>query len=175
MSTLLLALAPAFAGDVICSGLIGADDIDVNVVVQGSCILDGTTIDGNVTIENGGSLLAIDAFVGGSIQTDDAKRVRVKQSEVIGDIQLTGVDGLRKSEVTDTFVGGTVDVHHSDAAFTISRNEIDSDLKANDNTGGVTIVKNVVGGNLQCQGNDPAPIGGFNVVDGTKEDQCELL
>jgi hypothetical protein len=34
---------------------------------------------------------------------------------------------------------------------------------------------NVIGGNLQCKENVPAPVGGGNIVDGSKEDQCARL
>jgi hypothetical protein len=40
------------------------------------------------------------------------------------------------------------------------------------NTGGVEIRRNVIDGNLQCKENQPAPVGGGNVVGGNKEDQC---
>ena len=43
------------------------------------------------------------------------------------------------------------------------------------NTGGVAIGQNTVNGNLQCKENAPAPTGGRNVVQGSKEDQCASL
>jgi hypothetical protein len=54
-------------------------------------------------------------------------------------------------------------------------NVVGSDLKANFNDGGVEIRGNDIDGNLQCQGNEPPPTGGDNVVGGNKEDQCENL
>ena len=48
-------------------------------------------------------------------------------------------------------------------------------LQAFQNTGGVEIRRNVIDGNLQCKTNNPAPIGGNNVVGGNKEDQCKRL
>lgn len=43
------------------------------------------------------------------------------------------------------------------------------------NTGGVTIKRNTVDGNLQCKENSPPPKGSGNVVHGNKEDQCARL
>ena len=45
------------------------------------------------------------------------------------------------------------------------------------NVGGpaITLAANSIGGNLQCKANRPAPLGGGNVVDGNKEDQCAAL
>jgi hypothetical protein len=37
------------------------------------------------------------------------------------------------------------------------------------------VTDNVIDGNLQCQGNAPAPTGGGNVVSGNAEDQCASL
>ena len=169
------ATQPAVADDIVCPGYIGPEDIDDTVVVVGDCVLDRTHIDGNVLLENGGDLLALRVRVTGNVQTDGAERVRIRRSEIGGNIQLTGVDGDSRSEVLSTAVGGTIDVHHSEARFALNLNEVDSDLKANNNTGGVNISLNTIGGNLQCQGNSPRPTGGNNIVDGEKEDQCEDL
>ena len=38
-----------------------------------------------------------------------------------------------------------------------------------------TITGNWVNGNLQCKENEPPPVGGRNVVQGNKEDQCKAL
>ena len=40
---------------------------------------------------------------------------------------------------------------------------------------GIDVSANTIGGNLQCQSNRPAPTGGGNVVDGSKEGQCRAL
>jgi hypothetical protein len=165
----------AFA-DVICDGdvLLG-ESIDDTVVVEGPCTIQNSTIDGNVIVESSGNLLVVDSTIEGNIQNDTSKRVRVKRSDVNGDIQLTGLTSAKRSEVVGTFVGGTIDFFDNESPIILSKNDVNSDIKANNNFGGVTISNNDVGGNLQCQGNSPAPIGGNNVVDGNKEDQCEDL
>jgi hypothetical protein len=170
-----LAAQSAIAGDVVCPGYIGPENIDGTVVVVGDCTLDRTSVDGNVLLEIGGDLLAVRARVNGNVQTDGAERVRIRRSEIGGDIQLTGIYGANRSDVLATGVGGTVDVHHNQSRFVLNQNEVNSDLKANNNTGGVNISLNTIGGNLQCQNNSPRPTGGGNIVDGSKEDQCERL
>lgn len=55
------------------------------------------------------------------------------------------------------------------------RNNIGGDLQVFQNQGEIEIISNVVGGNLQCKENNPAPIGGGNRVDGNQEDQCAQL
>jgi hypothetical protein len=48
-------------------------------------------------------------------------------------------------------------------------------VQAFQNTGGVTVARNRIDGNLQCKENSPRPTGGNNVVQGNKEDQCRAL
>jgi hypothetical protein len=171
----LMTTQSAVAGDIVCPGYIGPTTIDGTVVVVGDCTLDRTNVDGNVLLEIGGDLLALRARINGNVQTDGAERVRIRRSEIGGDIQLTGLYGSTRSEVLSTAVGGTLDVHHNEARLLLNLNEVTSDLKANNNTGGVSISGNTIGGNLQCQNNSPPPTGGNNIVDGSKEDQCERL
>lgn len=57
----------------------------------------------------------------------------------------------------------------------VQDNTVDGDVQAFDNTGGVDISRNRIGGNLQCKENFPAPTGGDNTVDGNMEDQCANL
>jgi hypothetical protein len=161
--------------DVICDGFIGPVSIDDTVVVVDDCVLDRTNIDGNLLLEIGGDLTASRIRLSGNVQTDGAERVRIRRSEIGGSIQVQGIYGNARSEVLGTAVGGTLDVHHNSSRFLLVQNEVDSDLKANNNTGGVTILRNTVGGNLQCQDNSPPPNGGQNIVEGDKEDQCERL
>jgi hypothetical protein len=50
---------------------------------------------------------------------------------------------------------------------------LDGTRVAFQNRGGVSLTDNVIRANLQCKANRPAPVGGGNVVDGNREDQCE--
>ena len=60
-------------------------------------------------------------------------------------------------------------------AVTGNRIGIAGDLQLFSNHGGTTVSDNRVSGNLQCQDNLPAPVGGRNVVASNREDQCALL
>lgn len=147
---------PAAADDLTCTGAVGAQTVDGNVLVPSgaSCSLQGTTVQGNVLVGPGATLDADGVTVDGNIQDDDndAGDVTVTGSQVDGNIQLEQGAGVT---VTDTTVNG--------------------DVQPNFNTGGVTINSNIIGGNLQCEGNDPAPTGGGNTVHGDAEGQCAAL
>jgi len=167
--------ASAWAEDFDCPPDRGAEVVDGNIIVVGECRLEGTLVKGNVFLEDNGDLRAEAATIIGNIQTDGAQRVRVNVTSVNGDIQLTGVDGSSRSEVIDSMIGGTLNIEANSAEFLLEGNVVGSDLKANFNDGGVDIRGNDIDGNLQCQGNEPPPTGGDNIVGGNKEDQCENL
>jgi hypothetical protein len=171
----LLEASTAMADDFDCPPSRGEEIVDGNVIVVGTCSLFGTLVKGNVLLEDNGNLLAEDATIVGSVQTDGAEQVRLLRTVVNGNVQLTGIDGPGISEILDSKIGGTLDIETNPSTFELKRNRVNSDLKANGNTGGVAIRDNDIGGNLQCQNNAPAPTGGDNVVDGNKEDQCENL
>jgi len=90
--------------------------------------------------------------VDGNVQSEESTAVTVLAGTVGGDIQP---DDGGSVEIDGVFVDGNVQVY--------------------DNTGGVVIQNAEIGGNLQCQGNVPAPTGGNNVVHGSAEDQCAGL
>jgi hypothetical protein len=52
---------------------------------------------------------------------------------------------------------------------------VNGDIQIFSHRNGISIRSNVVGGNLQCKSNSPAPTGGGNTVYGNKEDQCRRL
>ena len=145
-----------------------------------ACSLIGTVIQGDLTIAAGASLEAYagvevegnitgqgavevnleDVTVGGNIQLSEGTLVDIINGTVSGNVQLTGngegsTDGGNGVSVVDTFVEG--------------------DLQVSQNTGDVYISTNMVTGNLQCEGNDPAPTGEDNEVTGSKEGQCSEL
>lgn len=165
----------ALADDVSCPPYLGAVTIDGNVIVDnGACLLDGTTVKGNVHVYPGGSLTAKDAFIDGNIQAEGAGYVRVIRTDVIGDIQLDNVMG-DTSKVSHSAVDGNIQLNSNYVSLVVQRNVVDGDVQAFSNSGGVKIRYNIIDGNLQCKSNRPAPTGGFNRVSGNKEDQCARL
>ena len=122
-------------------------------------------------------------LVEGSVQTVESgvARVRIRDSEVIVSIQLQDMLGLQNSNVVNSAVGSDLELqaNASDPGirFVIRDNTVNGNVKVFDNTYEVRIggsLGNVIGGNLECQNNDPAPVDiGLNLVDGVKTDQCE--
>lgn len=163
----------AWAGDYPCPPNRGAVTIDGNIVVTGTCTLNGTVVKGNVHM-NRGTLRVLGAKIDGSIQVAGGSSVTVRNSQVNGNIQLENLAGAG-SLVLDNKVGGSVQMKQNRKYLDVRRNTVDADVQAFSNTGGVNIQRNVIGGNLQCKSNVPAPTGGYNQVSGNKEDQCRRL
>ena len=176
-ATLLIGIAaPAAADEIVCRTTFTNRTIDGNVLVpeRASCVLDNIYVKGNVELRDRSQLvIRNDSFVEGSVQTDGAHRVRIRNSEINGNIQLTGIDYVLESLVVNTQVGGTIDWEDNVAEFLVRFNRVIGDIKVNQNNRRARIFDNIVGGNLQCQENEPEPVGARNRVDGNKEDQCE--
>jgi hypothetical protein len=178
-----LSLAAAFAlppldaqaGDVQCPPSRGAVTIGNNVVVTGSCTLDGTRVRGNVIVEDRGNLYARRADIDGNVQTDGARRVRLVRTDVDGSVQLEGLISSLPSVVDRSDIEGSIQVKQNRSPLALLNNSVEEDVQAFTNRGGVRIERNVIGGNLQCKENSPRPKGFGNQVGGNKEDQCRGL
>ncbi len=120
----------AHAGDVTCSSTLGKQRIDGDVVVRGTCTLNGTTVDGNVKVYQGGRLTIKNATIDGDVQADKASSVSVTGGAVNGNIQVKQSSSVRISGV-----------------------RVDGDIQLFDNRGSVRAERNTVDGNLQCKGN----------------------
>ncbi|HEY9826550.1 MAG TPA: hypothetical protein V6D19_13990 [Stenomitos sp.] len=167
---------PSFvsAEEITCTGTLGAITVDNVKVPQGrSCTLNGTTVKGNVVVNTGAILKAVGAKVNGSIQAEGAAFVDVNSNSVVGgNVQI--VQG-RRARVVSTRINADLLYDSNSGALVANNNTIGGNLQAFQNTGGVTIRRNRINGNLQCKENNPAPIGGGNIVNGSKEDQCARL
>jgi hypothetical protein len=176
VATILGAIAaPVAADEIVCRTTLSNRTIDGNVLVpnRASCVLQNVYVKGNVELRDRSQLIIRNqTFVEGSVQTDGASRVRIRDSEINGNIQLTGVDYDLGSLVINTKVGGTIDWKDNDAPMLIRLNQVIADIKVNQNNRLARIFDNRVNGNLQCQSNRPAPQGEGNRVGGNKEDQC---
>jgi hypothetical protein len=169
-------LAAPAAADVTCTGTIGAQTVDDNLIVPdgASCTLEGTTVQGNVLVGQQATLTATGITVDGDIQDDNgnAGDVRVADSRIIGNIQL---EQGTSATILRTEVDGDLQWESNRGPLRAEGNVVDGNLQANQNTGGLEIVRNEITGNLQCQANNPAPTGSGNVVHGSAEDQCASL
>ena len=104
--------------------------------------------------------------------------IRVIGNEIDGDIQVTTTQSEGSVALVDNEVDGNVQVEENETAVTVSGNVVDGDLQFFENiaVSSHIIADNTVDGDLQCKDNEPDPLsGGGNVVDGDREDQCEVL
>jgi hypothetical protein len=176
-----LAVLPAsgFSEEIACPPNLGAVTVD-NVIVNGTCRMRLTTVEGNIVVDTGGSLLAQGVSVNGSVQSSGAQRVRIvaepntgTESFVNGDVQIKNTSGSLKSLVNNSEIGGTVLLDDNQVPFDVFGNTVGADVQVFQNDAVVRIRDNTIDGNLQCKENTPAPVnGGGNVVAGNAEDQC---
>jgi len=157
-----------------CQGSLGAVTVENLEVLQGtSCMLDGTRVQGNIFVRNAASLTAQRVTVIGNIQAEGASSVAVlADSTVDGSIQLKQGGAAR---VENVIVNGAIQFESNNGALSAAGNQVGENIQVFENVGGITIADNIVKGNLQCKENNPAPAGGNNTVQGTKEDQCAGL
>ena len=199
---LVVAAAPVFADTFVCTGncSFGPNDVLDNLEVKngGVATLNGTRVNGNIVVKNGGKLyLKNGAEVEGNVQSEEgAGRVDVRDSFVDGDIQIkqtkrivvknTIIDGNlqlqeNNAKYIDTvlngnFIGGDLQLDKN--KFTnrkakINGNDVFGNLQLVDNDNGIIIVKNnFVESALQCDDND-SQITGFGNDAGDLE--CPFL
>jgi cytoskeletal protein CcmA (bactofilin family) len=165
---------PALAEEFVCRRTVGAVTLDNVKVPSGrTCVLEGTYVKGTIKVERNATLRAKGVRVIGNVQAEDAANVVVKAgSRIGGSIQI--VQGGRAS-VLRSRINGDILYDDNSKALSAIRNTIGGNLQAFQNTGGVEIRRNRIDGNLQCKENRPAPTGGNNIVQGSKEDQCKRL
>ena len=176
IAVLTLALLPqvAVAEERVCRGTIGARTLDNVKVPRGaSCTLKGTKVKGTIKINKNARLEAIDVNVVGNVQGEGARNVIVrKTSRVGGSVQV--VQGKR-AKVANSRVNGDILYDDQRGRVVALKNKVGGNVQAFQNTGGTRVAGNVIDGNLQCKENKPAPTGGNNRVEGSKEDQCRNL
>ena len=155
--------APAHADDRRCAGTIRAVTIDGDVVVPrgATCTLIGTRVDGNVKVYRNAKLVAKGVRVGGSIQAENHRNVQVRPR-------------WKDGRAIRPVVGGSIQLKQGGGGKII-RARVGSDIQLFSNDARFEVRRNFVEGNLQCKSNRPRPVGGGNVVQGNKEDQCRRL
>jgi hypothetical protein len=170
---LLLPAGPASAEERVCRGTIGAVTVDnLRVPQDATCTLDGTLVEGTIKVERDATLKASGIRVIGNVQAENANKVVIRNGSVGGSVQIVQGGAAR---VVGTRISGDILFDEQVRALAANRNRIGGNLQAFQNTGGLAINDNRIDGNLQCKKNDPAPTGGGNVVQGSKEDQCKEL
>lgn len=172
--TLLLMLARGAtvqAADYQCTGSLGAIHVDNLIVPQNaSCTLNGTVVNGNVTIRTNATLNAYDLQVNNDVKADGATSVSIHAgSSVGGNLQIahSGAADIQSVDIRHNMV-----FNENDKSLNAANNTIGGTLQATKNTGGVSINSNTIDDNLQCKENVPPPVGSGNIVGGNMEDQC---
>jgi hypothetical protein len=157
-----------------CRGTLGPVTVDNLRVPKGAtCTLQGTRVKGNIVVRRGATLVARDIKVVGNIQAEKHENVVVNgASRVGGSIQIKqgGAASVRNARVKQD-----IQYDHNRKALVAATNRVGGNIQIVGNSGGASVLNNVVNGNLDCKENRPAPTGGGNVVKGSKTDQCKPL
>jgi hypothetical protein len=164
----------AVAEERACRGTIGAGTVDNLRVPQGAtCTLNGTFVKGTVKVERRAVLRAFGIRVIGNVQAENARNVVVRRrSRIGGSVQIVQGGAAR---ILGSRINADILFDDQRRALAANGNVIGGNLQAFRNTGGMEIRKNRIDGNLQCKENRPRPVGGGNIVQGNKEDQCRRL
>ena len=157
-----------------CRGTIGAVTVEKVIVPQGAtCTLDGTRVQSDVLVKSDATLVARGATIGGNVQAENHREVRISSSSTVGgSIQVKQGGPV---SVRSTSVAGDIQYDANRGPLEAVGNRVNGSIQIVGNTGSNLVRDNRVGGNLQCKENSPAPTGGGNVVQGNKEDQCARL
>ena len=168
-----VAAPTAQADDFNCTGTVGAVTKDnVDVPDNATCTLDGTTVEGNIKVGTNATMIAKGVKVDGNIQAQGAKNLVVNNGSTVGgSIQIEqGGSG----NVTNVDVDSDIQFFSNSGAVEAKNNTVGGNLQADENTGGVSIIDNIIDGNLQCKQNNPPPTGSGNKA-ASLEDQCSTL
>jgi hypothetical protein len=145
-----------------------------------------TTISGHLQV-TGGSLFAEGVFVRGDLQANALDSVVIGGVSIGGNLTIQNTIGVPPVFGTNFVCGATVgnnvqlQANGHAATFTVGAsgavgcpsNTILGNAEMNNNQAVVTIIGNIVTGNLQCQDSPSAlPTGSGNTVGGTKNGQC---
>jgi hypothetical protein len=172
-----VAVAPAAqAGDYECRGTLGAVTVVGTVIVPDDaiCTLEGTSIQGGVTVKSRATLVATGIDTTGSIQGESPTKVEVRDSVIGNGVSLVKGGELGSLSLEGSEVTGDVQFADNRGTVAINANTVGGSVQANKNTGGLTITANQIVNGLQCQDNTPFPTGGGNIA-AQKQGQCEQL
>lgn len=153
-----------------CRGVISGGSFEnLEVPAGASCTLNGTFVDGNITVGVNAVLLAVEVTVEGNIQADGATDVTVhKDSRVGGNIQ---VKQGASATVDGVVVIGDIQYESNNGALNATDNQVGGNIQIFQNRGWISVTDNRIDGNLQCKENSPPPTGGRNQA-AAFEDQC---
>jgi len=172
-----IAVAPAaHAEDYECRGTLGAVTVVGSVIVpdDATCTLDGTNIQGNLTVKSRATLVATGIELTGTVQGESPTKVDVRGSQIGNGFSISKGGELGSIVLMTTSVTGDVQLADNRGSVQLDGNTVGGSVQVNKNTGGVTITGNGITNGLQCQDNNPFPTGGGNIA-AQKQGQCERL
>jgi hypothetical protein len=158
-------------GDAECRGTIGADTIVGNLIVpdDATCTLNGTHVEGAITVKSRSTLFATGITSTGGIQGESARHVNIQNSEIGNNISLRkggantpAGDETVAVDIRGTGISGDIQVSDSERAVNLADNTTRGSIQVEKNVGGVAINGNRIGNALQCQQNNPSPTGTGN-------------
>ena len=153
-----------------CDGTIAAEAVDEVVVPPGvTCVLIGTRVDGNISVDHQGVLLAREVDVDGDVESEGAQVVKVSNSVIGGNVQL---EQGGSATVVDSEVQGDLLFEEQGGGLTAKRNVVRGNLQADGNSGALSINGNRIGGDLECEENARVLMSRDNTVSGSREGQC---
>ena len=172
-SSTLPAATFASGSNVVCRNLSLGERTYANVEVPAGarCELTGTRLTGNLELGSGASVHARNVNAAGNLQGDGPGTVTVSGGRFNGSVQL---ERGQTATLSGMGIGGSVQLKVNAGLLWLQDLRVTGDIQLFDNRGGATLNRNVVNGNLQCQGNVPAPSGSGNGA-ASKEDQCSAL
>ena len=158
------------AADYSCTGVVDAQRYEnLDVPAGASCTLNGTRVDGNITVGATAVLSATAVTVGGNIQADGAANVTVSNNSTVGGSIQVKQGGSATVDLVR--VTGDVQLESNLGALRVTSNTVGGNVQVFQNRGGAAISDNRIDGNLQCKENVPPPTGGDNQA-ASFEDQC---
>lgn len=176
-----------------CNGTFGGT-FNGNVTVSNTqvCNLVNATVNGNLTVNAGGTLIVDGGGASGNIQSQDGKLI-LNAANIGGNVQINGgsftigpettiknnldvqntPQALAHNHVCGATINGNLLFHNNAGAVDIGAtncagNLIGGNLQVQSNSAAVTIFANTIGKNLQCGQDSPVPNGGSNVAKATQ-------
>ncbi len=140
-----------------CSEIIRGDYEGSVTVSGGLTCLEDASVDGDVAVEPGAGLVAVDSSISGSLTANKATVLRLVGTQVAESVTVT--KGSGRVDVTRSAVAGPLN------------------LVGNRTASAPLVADNDLGGALNCQQNDPAPVhdGRPNRVASRALGQCATL
>ena len=139
--------------------------------VGARCVLLGTYATGNLVLGAGASVDSSTATIDGGLLGVLLGGVRVTGGRIGGSVDVIQSQALTLS---GTSVGGSVQLIANAGPLGLQDLRETRNIQLFYNRGDASINRNVVGGDLQCTGNQLTPTGSGNLAS-SKEDQCRGL